>query len=431
MDLSDVNPTREEWRPQTRRDRDLVLTELRAILASSHFCNSKRYPALLKYIVENTLAGNSERLKEKTLLVEVFGRRANDDTSTDTVVRYTAGEVRKRLLLYYSNHRTNSGVRISLPPGSYIPEFLRGQEETEPGEEDTEAAAVAGTDAILYGKDSATASAIGTSHLTNGGEALPARPSRGLFSMPWIWLAGIAALGLVMIAALWLTGRFSGPQRALDDFWAPVLHNQRTVLICSGGNIFSEKNFSGVATAGKDVSYPFVSMQIASSIAQISRVLDHAGVSAELLSSNATPLTDLREHSLALLGGYNNTWTLRLLDPLRFRFAPDHGEYIMDRLQPKTTWERDHTLPYSSADDYAVVARFRDPTVDGWVVALAGLGRNGTEAAAQFVTSPHYLQVLRDQTGKDFGNRNIEIVLRVKVIDGKTGAPTILATHSW
>jgi hypothetical protein len=28
-------------------------------------------------------------------------------------------------------------------------------------------------------------------------------------------------------------------------------------------------------------------------------------------------------------------------------------------------------------------------------------------------------------------NRNIEVVLKVSVIDGKTGAPTILAVHSW
>lgn len=431
MRLNNANPTREEWHPQTRRDRDLVLAELRAILASSHFCNSKRYPALLKYIVESTLAGNSEKLKEKTLLVEVFGRSASDDTNTDTVVRYTAGEVRKRLLLYYSNHPTTTGVRISLPPGSYIPEFLHEPGESEAPGEETETAAVAGTEALPSGKDAAQAIGPGAPSLQNVEDTPPSRLSKPLWRRGWIWFTAAAVVGLAVVVGLWLGGRFSGPQRVLDDFWRPVLRNQRTVLICTGGNVFSEKNFSGVATAGKDVSYPFVSMQIASSIAQISRVLDHSGVTSELVSSNATPLTDLREHSLALLGGYNNTWTLRLLDPLRFRFAPDHGEYIMDRLQPKTTWERDHTLPYSSADDYAVVARFRDSTIDGWVVALAGLGRNGTEAAAQFVTSPHYLQLLRDQIGKDFGNQNIEFVLKVKVIDGKTGAPSILAVHTW
>jgi hypothetical protein len=92
-------------------------------------------------------------------------------------------------------------------------------------------------------------------------------------------------------------------------------------------------------------------------------------------------------------------------------------------------WSRDHSLPYSSADDLALVARFRDATTGSWVVVLAGLGRNGTEAAAQFATSPHYMQLLRDRLGKDFSNRSVEAVLRVSVIDGKTGAPSILAVH--
>jgi hypothetical protein len=77
------------------------------------------------------------------------------------------------------------------------------------------------------------------------------------------------------------------------------------------------------------------------------------------------------------------------------------------------------------------VARFRDPTIDGWVVVVAGLGRNGTEAAAQFATSTHYMQLLRDQIGGSLSNKNIEVVLKVRVIDGKTGAPSILAAQAW
>jgi hypothetical protein len=104
---------------------------------------------------------------------------------------------------------------------------------------------------------------------------------------------------------------------------------------------------------------------------------------------------------------------------------------IADRMQPQAHWSRDSTLPYSSADDYAVIARFRNTTTDGWVVALAGLGRNGTEAAAQFVTNTRYMQLLRDQIGRDFSNQNVEVVLKVNVVDGKTGAPSILAVHVW
>src|SRR5580704_2580654 len=120
--------TREAWHPQTKQDRDAILRELEVVLASPHFCNSKRYPTLLQYIVDNTLAGKLEQLKERTLGVEVFERQPTYDTNTDTVVRYTAGEVRKRLLLYYSEHSSTSGIRISLPAGSYVAEFLHGHE---------------------------------------------------------------------------------------------------------------------------------------------------------------------------------------------------------------------------------------------------------------------------------------------------------------
>jgi hypothetical protein len=102
-----------------------------------------------------------------------------------------------------------------------------------------------------------------------------------------------------------------------------------------------------------------------------------------------------------------------------------------DLTQPGTRWERDTSLPYSGADDYALVARFRNPTTDSWVVALAGVGRNGTEAAAHFVTSPRYMELLRDRVGSDFSNRNVEVVLKVNVVEGKTGAPSILAVHVW
>jgi len=66
--------TREPWHPPSRLDREAILAELQEVLASSHFCNSKRYPALLQYIVEKSLAGDADLLKERTLGVEVFDR---------------------------------------------------------------------------------------------------------------------------------------------------------------------------------------------------------------------------------------------------------------------------------------------------------------------------------------------------------------------
>ena len=417
--MSGTNTTRDEWHPQDASDHEAVLRELQEILASHHFCNSKRYPAMLKYVVENTLAGKSDHLKERTIGIEVFDRPPTYDTNSDTVVRYTAGEVRKRLLLYYSESGRNSGVKISLPAGSYIPEFHHGHDH--PGEH--------GDDTSLNAEHHIAEHHLDEHHLDGDGHSLLAGTRSNSKLLAWLGVAAITLI-LAVVGMLWQY-RAAHPQTAVDSFWAPVLRDQRSVLICTGGSVFSQSHLSGVATAGRDIDYPFVSMQIASAIAQLSGLLERSGVKPQLESSATTPLTELREHTVILLGGYNNQWTLRLIEPLRFHFVPNADEVIVDRMQPQAHWSRDSALPYSSADDYALIARFRDTTTDGWVVALAGLGRNGTEAASQFVTNTHYMQMLRDQIGRDFSNQNVEVILKVNVVDGKTGAPSILAVHVW
>jgi hypothetical protein len=430
--MSRANGTREPWHPQNRQDHEAVLRELHEILASPHFCNSKRYPALLKYIVENTLAGKSDLLKERTIGVEVFDRPPTFDTNSDTVVRYTAGEVRKRLLLYYSESARTSGIRISLPAGSYIPEFMQEHEDlSEHGEH-------AGfRDAQTSDADDLRHAGVDApeSDSTSDPEARPssipsiARTMATKKRLLWLALAALVVIGMV-VGLRWQYGAIQ-PKAAIDDFWGPVLHDQRMVVVCVGGVVFQQNNFSGVITAGKDIEYPFVSMQIASAIAQISGELEHSGVTTKLLSSPSTPLTELREHPTILLGGYNNQWAMRLLQSQPIQFTPEPVESIIDGTKSQAHWVRDKSQPYSSADDYALIARFRDSTTDSWVVVLAGLGRNGTEAAAQFVTSPHYMELLRDQAGREFSNHNVEAVLKVSVIDGKTGAPSIQTVRVW
>lgn len=430
--MSRANGTRDAWHPQSRQDNEAVLRELHEILASPHFCNSKRYPALLKYIVENTLAGKSDLLKERTIGVEVFDRPPTFDTNSDTVVRYTAGEVRKRLLLYYSESDRSSGIRISLPAGSYIPEFMHEHEYlAEHGDHtglrdahhpDTVDLAHAGVET-----PEADTSSVAEAGLSVSPSIAPTKAIRK--KLLWLALATTVVLGLV--AGLRWQYSATQPKTAVDDFWGPVLHEQRVVVVCVGGVVFQQNNFSGVITAGKDIEYPFVSMQIASAIAQVSGVLEHSGVTTKLLSSPSTPLTELREHPIILLGGYNNQWAMRLLQAQPIQFTAEPVESIIDGTKSQAHWVRDKSLPYSSADDYALIARFRDSTTDSWVVVLAGLGRNGTEAAAQFVTSPHYMQLLREQAGREFANHNVEAVLKVSVIDGKTGAPSIQTVHVW
>jgi hypothetical protein len=436
--LNIAHPTSESWHPKTLQDRESVFTELEAILASQHFCNSKRYPGLLRFIVESALAGKTELLKERTLGIEVFDRPPDYDTNADTVVRYTAGEVRKRLLLYYSELGHPSPIRISLPAGSYVPEFHRLYPKA--SESNDNAAPTVETftpaDAAVHGRADAHEPRRGlvprspeeVHHESPAATAPSTVATRG---RSLLWSILIAAAVLVLLLGGWWKHRASASQSLLDSFWGPVVNGQQSLIICTGGSVFANNGYSGVQTANRDIDYPFVSLQSVSAAVQVSSALSRSGISMQLLSAPSTPLTELREHSVALLGAYNNQWTMHLQQSLRFYFKPGADEVILDRMHPEVQWRRDPALPYSGADDYAIVARYHDSTIGGWVVILAGLGRNGTEAAAQFVTSPRYLELLRHQVGTDFSNRNIEAVVKVSVIEGKSGAPSILTAYTW
>lgn len=454
-----------------------MLHELEEVIASPHFCNSKRYPALLRYIVENTLDGKSDLLKERTLGIEVFDRPATYDTNADTVVRYTAGEVRKRLLLFYSEGEHGSGIRISLPAGSYVPEFLVNHHENEGEEQSADGPVAAGSTPqhvptsweiglntretpSQLGIDEASAQASFSKSSPFNGRHSSAAPGQDLSDSPpkaeadlsefsreetqpaarkgtlsigsrALWAIVIVAVLVLATAGLSLKHWVGSPDTAIDEFWEPVLRDQHAVTICTGGVVFKQENFSGVVTADKDVEYPFVSMQIASSIAQVSVLAPRFNATTQLVPSPTTPLTEIRERPVILLGGYNNRWAMRLLQSQRFYFTSEPLESISDHTQPQVHWSRDRSIPYANADDFGLVARFRDSTTGNWVVVLAGLGRNGTEAAAIFATDPKYMQQLEARLGQRIANRNVEAVLKVRVVDGKTGAPSMVAAGAW
>src|SRR5580693_1293088 len=128
-------------------DPALVREQLRRLVAHPLFTNSKRYPVLLTYTVEQTLLGNASDLKERTIGIEAFGREPVYDVNLDPVVRTAAAEVRKRLSQYYYNPDHAGELVIELPIGSYVPTFrepatpqtavdplLAEKQETSPGD---------------------------------------------------------------------------------------------------------------------------------------------------------------------------------------------------------------------------------------------------------------------------------------------------------
>jgi tetratricopeptide (TPR) repeat protein len=105
--------------------RDLVENQLLRILASPLFARSESLSRLLRHVVEVTLAGNAETLREYTLGVDVFQRGESFDPRCDTIVRVQARKLRARLEEYYRNVGPEDLVEIQIAKGGYIPVFVK------------------------------------------------------------------------------------------------------------------------------------------------------------------------------------------------------------------------------------------------------------------------------------------------------------------
>lgn len=399
-------------------DREACWELLKRVAASTPLKRATRLQELLLYVGQCSLIDLRDQVREQEIGAKVFGRPELYDTSIDNIVRTNVSDLRKRIAAYFQGEGLREPVVMEIPRGSYLPVFHRRPTEPESNEE----------------------SPARPNHEDDG----PVR--RAKLRRRWELAGALVAAVVILVLsagciALWYQIHDLDRSRAsikntpaVAEFWDPILREKGDILICAGGNVLAPNALLGVITAGKDIDYPYFSITTVSSVAMLSSLIERGGATPRFAFAATTPLPQFQEHPVILLNAYNNHWTLRLAEPLRFYFSPEFGEpnhSILDRMRPNVAWKRDPSIPYSSADDYALVARFWDSTTDNWVLILAGLGRNGTEAATQVVTTPQYLELLREEAGKDFTNRNIEAVLKLSVIEGKTGAPSIVAVHVW
>ncbi len=103
---------------------DAVRAELSRILASPHFDASERNRHFLTHVVEETLAGRTDRIKAYAIATEVFGRDPKFDPQLDSIVRIEAGRLRRSLERYYLTDGRTSTLRIDIPRGGYAPDFV-------------------------------------------------------------------------------------------------------------------------------------------------------------------------------------------------------------------------------------------------------------------------------------------------------------------
>jgi len=112
---------------ETQIENSEVEAALQGILTTDKFSASPQMSAFLKYVVEQTLLGNTRRIKAFTVGIEALGKSPNFDPQTDPSVRVLAKRLRSSLDAYYEQNPTTP-LFIEMKPGSYIPRFLRRSE---------------------------------------------------------------------------------------------------------------------------------------------------------------------------------------------------------------------------------------------------------------------------------------------------------------
>lgn len=425
----------ESAEPNTVPDAARVREQLERLLAHPLFANSKRYPALLAYTVEQTLLGNAGELKERSIGVETFGRSPSYDANADPVVRITAGEVRKRLTQYYYDASHRGELVIELPIGSYVPVFH------EPD----------------WAAGSEIPSAGHREQVEPGDSLAPATPLLPSGSgSGWRWLVVVGVVMLVATAGA--VGLLAGlryrhlPSQSqtsssnIDRFWEPVTGSANPTTFCLGEpakNIDDNAVAASDPQAGSSKPVPlYFRLHYAGNLSLADVItLTHtvAALASRHKAFRVVPATEatfaqLREGPFVLVGAFDNVWTLRVTQKLRFGFESKNGvALLVDRNTSKqTTWATAWDLPYQKlARDYAIVARIRDNTTGQPVIIAAGISEEGTEAAGEVLYNPLYLDRLLAKAPKNWEQMNLEAVIETQVIDGNPGPPNVLAVETW
>ena len=102
---------------------DDIVNQLQKILGSSEFKNSQKLCNFLSFVVNRTLEGKKEFIKQSTVATHVFERPSNFDPQTDPIVRIQASRLRRALDYYYLTTGKNDSIVITIPKGSYVPQF--------------------------------------------------------------------------------------------------------------------------------------------------------------------------------------------------------------------------------------------------------------------------------------------------------------------
>lgn len=368
-----------------------VERELERILESSAFHGSRRCSDFLRHVVTVTLAGHAESLKERTLGIQLFQRKADYDTGDDSIVRVKANEVRRRLSQAYQELGHAADFEIVLPAGAYVPEFR-----------------------------AVTA---------------PAPPRRAPLRTRYKalgWAAGLLVT-LVAGALIWQFG-YKPASEPYQQFWRPFLESEGHALICVPHppvfllpqSVLESKTETIERSAIIANAIDYVGVGDLMSASRLAAFFAVEKKPYQIRLGSDTSFAEIRNSPAVFVGAFTNHWTMEMNQDVRFILRKQAGvNSIVDTTRPDRRWT------FARATDYALITRLYESRTGRPLMVAAGLGHFGTQAAGEFITTPAAMNGVLSTLGAGWQQRNLQIVIRVEVLGKTPGPPRVVATHVW
>ena len=419
------------------RKAEAVLEELDRIIASRYFRSAGRSRQFLQFVVQQKLAGNVERLKERTIGTEVFQRSPDYATGDDPVVRVQAGEVRRRLDQYYQESPGASPVSIRLPVGSYSPTFdwVSDRPPTKP----EPLAVTQATPPVLLQKAGR--------HIRRGVIAV----------VCFVILA--CTVGIVFVNFQ----RTEYKKTVIEQFWSPVFKTQQPVLIClakpivyrPSSKLYERYSRTHPGTFQTEVErfnnalpldpaeklswgdmaiYPEYGVALGDAYAgvSLSGLFGQLGKPSQVRIGSNYSFEDLRNSPAVVVGAFNNRWTMDLTANLHFGFVEKEGKFTIQEQTPGgRVWPQFAVNSAGERTNFAIVGRILDSRTGQFIAIVAGIDATGTQAAAEFVSHSEYIEKGLRDAPPDWQKKNFEVVLKTTITDSIAGPPQVVASYYW
>jgi hypothetical protein len=456
-------------------DKQQKLEQLEKLLQSRTLQNSESLKAFLRFVVEKTVDDEEVLLKEYTIATEVFGRNDDYDPRIDSVVRVQAGRLRTKLHEYYTTEGKSDQIVIDLPKGHYHPVFNCPHPEAV---HEVSQGAPAGPTNGNASNGHATTTTVALDVQPHV-EATPAR-SKG--RAVTIFLCGLVVLLGIIALALYFSNRelrrqvttqSTDPSLNTEDFkavWGPFIDDpEPPLLVLSNPTVYRFVNEADPASLAQRaiqmtpeqtralVNAPefkgqwaggqtprlipslgmYTGMGEAIGVYRLTDLLRTSNKSILLRQSRQVSAADLKYRNIILLGSiYVNEWTRKLpsVENFNYTFAA-----TIENHDPLPGEEHVYKPQFNEqtgqlAVDYALVTVKPNVSGEHAVMTLAGIFSEGTEAAAEFVTTRNHLAVLsqrlRQLGGQSAPPKFYQALLKVEVENGTPTKITLLSLRA-